>query len=383
MSGWPTTSSCPSNVDERALLRPSAGPGRSSTSRRTPRRSRRWSTGSGPRRALYALAETLRVAGTAWARQPVDAAEYARSRRRGRGRTRPRKVIVERRRPAREEKKAIDGSARAARRGLADSDYAPSSKWPQLVEDCLEPNGIEPGGVEQPSCSRSSPTPPTGSWSGSAHPGFTAERYSGRDPHSTARRGAGRVRSRRLPGHRLDRRWQRGHRPADRARARQLGHPVVARAPRAADGAHPPGRPDRGRRALQPDRHRHPRRRGSREVFSTTSSPRPTSSTARCSTASASLASSRSRRLVLATSRSSSPRPTSATTAAALAVDAVRAHHEGTAPPDARPAARLEDFLKSGIDMNKAVAALHEEALERINPHIVERIPRRVAAAGS
>lgn len=43
---------------------------------------------------------------------------------------------------------------------------------------------------------------------------------------------------------------------------------------------------------------------------------------------------------------------------------------------------RADDFLKSGIDVNAALTAFHDDRLERINPHIVERFLNRVASAG-
>lgn len=43
---------------------------------------------------------------------------------------------------------------------------------------------------------------------------------------------------------------------------------------------------------------------------------------------------------------------------------------------------QADDFLKSGIDVNAALTAFHDDRLERINPHIVERFLSRVADAG-
>lgn len=43
---------------------------------------------------------------------------------------------------------------------------------------------------------------------------------------------------------------------------------------------------------------------------------------------------------------------------------------------------QADDFLKSGIDVNAALTAFHDDRLERINPHIVERFLSRVATAG-
>jgi superfamily II DNA or RNA helicase len=43
---------------------------------------------------------------------------------------------------------------------------------------------------------------------------------------------------------------------------------------------------------------------------------------------------------------------------------------------------RVEDQLASGVELAKAVSSLHEETLERINPHVVERFLTRIARAG-
>ncbi|HZQ77190.1 MAG TPA: helicase-related protein [Acidimicrobiia bacterium] len=43
---------------------------------------------------------------------------------------------------------------------------------------------------------------------------------------------------------------------------------------------------------------------------------------------------------------------------------------------------RAEDQLASGVELSKAISSLHDERLERINPHIVERFLRRIARAG-
>jgi superfamily II DNA or RNA helicase len=43
---------------------------------------------------------------------------------------------------------------------------------------------------------------------------------------------------------------------------------------------------------------------------------------------------------------------------------------------------QADDVLKSGIDVNAALTAFHDDRLERINPHIVERFLNRIASAG-
>jgi superfamily II DNA or RNA helicase len=45
-------------------------------------------------------------------------------------------------------------------------------------------------------------------------------------------------------------------------------------------------------------------------------------------------------------------------------------------------ARRAEDQLASGVELAKAIASLHDDRLERINPHIVERFLIRLARAG-
>ncbi len=45
-------------------------------------------------------------------------------------------------------------------------------------------------------------------------------------------------------------------------------------------------------------------------------------------------------------------------------------------------ARRAEDQLASGLDLAKAISSLHDERLERINPHIVERFLTRISRAG-
>jgi len=45
-------------------------------------------------------------------------------------------------------------------------------------------------------------------------------------------------------------------------------------------------------------------------------------------------------------------------------------------------ARRAEDQLASGVELAKAISSLHDERLERINPHIVERFLTRIARAG-
>jgi superfamily II DNA or RNA helicase len=66
-----------------------------------------------------------------------------------------------------------------------------------------------------------------------------------------------------------------------------------------------------------------------------------------------------------------------AAAAAIEAVTAARIEHS------ARAAERQEDALRSTVDVAAAVAALHDERLERINPAIIEAYLNRLAAAGT
>lgn len=62
---------------------------------------------------------------------------------------------------------------------------------------------------------------------------------------------------------------------------------------------------------------------------------------------------------------------------AALAMTVARLEAE------ARKAAREEDFLRSSVDVASALAGLHKDALDRVNPHIVETFLARLSAAGA
>src|SRR5204862_8123479 len=83
---------------------------------------------------------------------------------------------------SREEKRAISDLLTRLDAHLADEDMA-VSKWPQLVNDCLGGNGILPGSVEQAVVFTEFAD--TADWlvRRFISKGFTAKRYSGRDPH--------------------------------------------------------------------------------------------------------------------------------------------------------------------------------------------------------
>ena len=173
------------------------------------------------------------------------------------------KVIVESSRAAKQERREINGLLARLEPLLADPGL-PVSKWDPLVLTCLGANGIKPGNSEQAVVFTEYAD--TADWLVRALSagGFTARRYSGRDLHPVRDAVRDAIRPRGLPDPRVDGRRQRRHRPADRARPGELGHPVVARPSRTADGSHPPHRPDPRCRVVQPDRDRNPRGRRSR-----------------------------------------------------------------------------------------------------------------------
>ncbi|MGA2805141.1 MAG: helicase-related protein [Acidimicrobiales bacterium] len=135
--------------------------------------------------ALYSLAETLRrrraamgtmrpaaPAGTVEG-DPWDAEESERD---------EDEVVHAGSEASREEKKAIDELLSRLDAHVADV-AKPISKWPRLVDECLAANGIVPGNVEQAVVFTEFAD--TADWLVkrlTAH-GFSARRYSGRDPH--------------------------------------------------------------------------------------------------------------------------------------------------------------------------------------------------------
>ena len=138
---------------------------------------------------------------------------------------------------------------------------APCRNGPLIENECLGRNGIRLATASRLSCSPSTPTRPTGSSAGSGPGGYTARRYSGQDPPDIRDEIRAAFAGAQVPDHRLHRRRQRGNRPPDRPRARQLGHPLVLGPARTADGPDSPVGPGARCGTLQPHRHRHPRGR--------------------------------------------------------------------------------------------------------------------------
>lgn len=92
------------------------------------------------------------------------------------------RVVVEQSTNARAEKKALNGML-ARLDALLESGSQVPSKWTPLVDDCLAANGIAPGGDDQAVIFTEYAD--TADWlvDRVRSFGFTAERYSGRDPH--------------------------------------------------------------------------------------------------------------------------------------------------------------------------------------------------------
>jgi superfamily II DNA or RNA helicase len=63
------------------------------------------------------------------------------------------------------------------------------------------------------------------------------------------------------------------------------------------------------------------------------------------------------------------------------AMKAARAMTVARLEAEAKKAAREEDFLRSTVDVASALAGLHKDALDRVNPHIVETFLARLSAA--
>lgn len=65
------------------------------------------------------------------------------------------------------------------------------------------------------------------------------------------------------------------------------------------------------------------------------------------------------------------------------AMKAARAMTVARLEAEAKKAAREEDFLRSTVDVASAIAGLHKDTLDRVNPHIVEAFLSRLSAAGT
>lgn len=133
---------------------------------------------------LHSLAETLRRRVTDMGSEnPSDAARAADPHDEDEAERELARVITEASKASREEKKAIAGILERLDAVVADPN-AIVSKWPRMVDECLRPNGITPGGSKQ--LVVFTEFADTADWlvGRFQREGFTAKRYSGRDPHA-------------------------------------------------------------------------------------------------------------------------------------------------------------------------------------------------------
>jgi len=93
-----------------------------------------------------------------------------------------RKLLEQASQATREERRAIDELLGRLDAALTGGDYTPS-KWPKLIDECLAPNGIEPGGDTQ--LVVFTEYADTADWlvDRFEDAGYRTRRYSGRDPH--------------------------------------------------------------------------------------------------------------------------------------------------------------------------------------------------------
>lgn len=134
--------------------------------------------------SLWSLAETLRRRRAQMGSEaPSEAARRADPNDDDEEAQEEARVIVANSKNLREERKAIDAILERLDTRLADP-TAPISKWPRLIDDCLTPNGVTPGGDRQ--LVVFTEFADTADWlvDRFVAAGYTAKRYSGRDDHS-------------------------------------------------------------------------------------------------------------------------------------------------------------------------------------------------------
>jgi superfamily II DNA or RNA helicase len=329
--------------------------------------------------ALYSLAETLRRRRAGMGGNPADAAREADPFGDDEAERDLAEVIAEASTASREEKRAIGGLLERIDAVLLDTGYVPS-KWPSLIK-CLEPHGIVPGGSRQ--LVVFTEFADTADWLVERFnaAGYSAERYSGRDPHHLRDEIRAKFASRAFQvivstdagnegidlqtAHvlvnwdipwslvRLEQRMGRIHR-IGQTEVVEL-YNLIATGTREGD-AHARLLDNLCAAANELDG----------KMFDSLSL---VGEIALAESGVGDL-----ERLLARTYETDD--------GSQLAVRAVRAITKERLRQIHRRQREADDFLNSGLDMNKAVASLHEEALERINPHIVERFLARTAAAG-
>jgi len=134
--------------------------------------------------SLYALKETLtRRRGGMGSENPADAAHTADPYDEDESAQDEARVVAEASKASREEKKAI-ASILEPLENLLQDPQAPVSKWPRMLDECLKPNDITPGGSRQ--LVVFTEYADTADWlvQRFEDAGYSTRRYSGRDPHA-------------------------------------------------------------------------------------------------------------------------------------------------------------------------------------------------------
>lgn len=329
--------------------------------------------------ALYSLAETLRRRRAGMGGNPADAARDADPFGEDEAERDLAAVVAEASTAAREEKKAIGELLERIDALLAHAGYVPS-KWPSLLR-CLEPHGIVPGGSDQ--LVVFTEFADTADWLVERFnaAGFGVQRYSGRDPHHVRDQIRAKFAAREFQvivstdagnegidlqtAHvlvnwdipwslvRLEQRMGRIHR-IGQTRVVEL-YNLIATGTREGD-AH----------ARLLDNLCAAANELNGKMFDSLSL---VGEIALAESGISDL-----EKLLARTYESDDGSQLAARAVRAITKERLRQIHFQQRAADV--------FLASGIDINRAVASLHEEALERINPHIVERFLARASAAG-
>lgn len=330
--------------------------------------------------SLYALAETLRrrqehlngaIAESFHDGDPYDEDDAERD---------FRKVIGQVSTASRDEQRAVSALFDRVNSVLADPTFVPS-KWPKLVRDCLEPNKITPGGTEQ--LVVFTEFADTADWlvDRFTRSGFRAKRYSGRDPHWTrdeiraqfangdfqviVSTDAGNEGIDLQSAHALvnwDVPWSLVRLEQRLGRIHRVGqtevvhlHNLVATGTREGDA--------------------HARLLDSLCAAANELDGKIFDSLSLVGEVALEEAGVGDLEKLLAHTYELED-------GSRLALEAIRALTKERLRQVHNRQRAAEDFLTSTVDMNEAILSLHEEALDRVNPHIVERFLSRIAAAG-
>lgn len=330
--------------------------------------------------SLYALAETLRRRRDGMGSEnPSDAAHEADPYDEDEAAQDEARVIAEASKATKEEKKAIGGILERLEKVVSDAD-APVSKWPKLVKGCLVPNGITPGSDRQ--LVLFTEYADTADWlvNRFTQDGYSTKRYSGRDRHSIRDEIRADFAARKfqvivstdagnegidlqsaqvlvnwdIPWSlvRLEQRMGRIHRVGQTEKVWLYN--LIATDTREGE-AH----------ARLLDNLIEAANELGGKMFDSLSL------VGEAALAEAGVES--LEKLLQSTYQSGDTEP---------AVYAIRSITRERLRQIHDAQRQADDFLKSGIDVNAALTAFHDDRLERINPHIVERFLSRVASAG-